>query len=581
MNGLFRLRGGVALCLQHLGLVLIVVAAYYPSLFQPARADQFVYLYTTKDKADLWSLTVGSYSWNRDMGGDIHFFRPLLVCVLGLERWAFGADDFFAWQLVSLLLHLAVVLLLFRWLRGRHGGQGPLPFVVAAFFGVQYASMELVAWHHLAGYLLFSALFVGVFCTLDRCGRGASPGWQAVLVLLLLLAAFTLELGNILAVLVAGCILCVTVRERRCSLAPGARTFHPMTVAGALAAPVLYTAANLADQYYRYGRFLAGPAHEGCLSPWAGLAGMASAGSLWLQGGLLPDKIDLGVGSRMGIVAVHPTFSRELLFQAAVAAAGLLAFLALTVQAFRRGIGFYRLSAGVVALLFALAYAAVLVFLRAGPRGLSPALAGNSYYAYIFNLALLLFLPTLTGLGAWVPGAWAGPGRLPQAILAAALAVLALAGAGRIRTQGMAEARWGRGVTLLVKQVRRLRAAHGGGEGFTFCVAPDHPGETELPYLGRKGADGRPLTVAQVLYPQFYTRCRPRYVLCKPHRRIDVIQFRGMVWGFPREQWPPDLAHLCPGRDPRWVTGETEAQVEQAIERLKDEAELAPGDGGG
>jgi hypothetical protein len=568
MKGPFRLPGAAALNLQCLGLVLIVVAAYYPSLFQPARADQFVYLYTTKDKTDLFALTLGSYSWNRDMGGDIHFFRPLLVCVLGLERWAFGGDRFFAWQLVSLLLHLTVVLLLFRWLRGRRGGAGPLPFVVTAFFGVQYASMELVVWHHLAGYLLFSVLLVGVFCALDRCTPGASPAWQALLVLLVLLAAFTLEPGNILAVLVAGYMLCVLVREYGRGLPPMARTFRPLTLAATLAVPVLYTAANFADQYYRYGRLLAGPAHEGCLSPWAGLEGMVSAGGLWLLGGFLPDKVDLGVGSRMGIVAIHPSFSRELFLQGAAAAAALLAFLVLAVQAVRLGGRLGRLPVGLVALLFALAYAALLVFLRAGPRGLTSALAENSYYAYIFNLALLIFLPTLAGVGAGPVGAWAGPGRLPRAVLGAALAVLALAGAGRIYTQGKAQAHWGRGVTLLAEQVRRLRAAHG-GDDFTFCVAPDHPGEEELPYVGRDGADGHPLTVSHVLFPRYYSGSRPRYVVCKPYRGFDVLQFDGAVWAFPPKHWPDSLSQLHPRRDPRWITAETEAEVEQAIDRRR------------
>src|SRR5262249_52390838 len=132
-----------SVALGYVLLVLVVGAAYYPSLWQAARADQFVYLYTTRDKADLHSLTIGSYAWDRDIQGDIQFFRPVLFFLLGLERWAFGADHFMAWQAVSLFLHLAVVVLLCHCLRIWHGGRAWLPFIVAGFFGVQYASMEM------------------------------------------------------------------------------------------------------------------------------------------------------------------------------------------------------------------------------------------------------------------------------------------------------------------------------------------------------------------------------------------------------------------------------------------------------
>ncbi|HJT76522.1 MAG TPA: hypothetical protein VJ739_04905, partial [Gemmataceae bacterium] len=357
----------------------------------------------------------------------------------------------------------------------------------------------------------------------------------------------TLELGNVLALLVAGYMACAYLWRRR-PLAPAAGAFHPLTVLGALAVPVVYTAANFADQYYRYGRFLAGPTHEGCLSLPAGLAGMVSAAGLWLQAGLLPSKIDLGVGSRMSVVAVHPTFSRALLFQGAVAATAVLAFVAVAARSVRQT---GRLPVGLVALLFAAAYTAVLVFLRAGPRGLEAGLDGNSYYAYIFNLALLLFLATLLDRGAGAP-----PARLPRAALGLALAVLALVGACRVYAQGKAEARWGKPTRSLVAEIRRLRAAHGGEDGFTFAVAPDHPGEDELPFVGRD-SDGRPLTVAQVLFPRHYSRARPRYLLCKPYRGFELLRYNGWVWG------------LSLGRDRRCLVSKTEAEVEQEIDRCR------------
>src|SRR5579885_3642172 len=89
--------------MRYVGLGLFVAAAYYPALFQAARADQYIYLFSTTDKSDLFSLTLGNYSWNRQSNiGDLHFFRPVLFFLLGAERWAFGADNFFGWQATSL-----------------------------------------------------------------------------------------------------------------------------------------------------------------------------------------------------------------------------------------------------------------------------------------------------------------------------------------------------------------------------------------------------------------------------------------------------------------------------------------------
>src|SRR4051794_29689913 len=84
--------------LRYAALALVVTCAYCPSLFQAARADQLVYLYSTGGKSDLFSLAVGAYSWNRDINGDIHLFRPILFFLLGLEHWAFTPHNFCAWQ---------------------------------------------------------------------------------------------------------------------------------------------------------------------------------------------------------------------------------------------------------------------------------------------------------------------------------------------------------------------------------------------------------------------------------------------------------------------------------------------------
>ncbi len=550
-------------------LGLVVTAAYYPSLFQVARADQMAYLYSTRDKGDLFSLTLGTCSWNREINGDIHFFRPVLFILLGLEQWAFTPCRPWAWQLVNLALHLAVVFLLYRWLQIWSGSPGWLPLVVAAFFGVQYASMELVAWHHLGGYLLFCVWLLGAFCILARGPQEASGARQAALVLLLLLAAFTMEIGSVLAVLVAGYIFAhrrrplLFHREPGASagsaLAPGSRlTFHWLTLLGALAVPVVYTAVNLADQYARFGRILAGPVHEGCLSLASGLAGMFTAARLWFLSGFLPSHIDLGADSRMIITAVHPAFAPDLALQTGLALAVLLAFLALLATTLRRGAPGRRLGLAGVALLFGLAYTAILVFLRAGPRVLAPSLVSNTYYAYIFNLVALVFLSALVDFRS---------ARFFRVVLGGALAVLAGISACRVHAQGWAEAAWSKPTLVMMEQIRRLHRADGGTADFTFCVAPDHPGETVVPYVGT-APDGHIITAAEVFFPRHYRRAHPKYFLWRRHRGFDIVSFRGRVFGIPNAVWASPRFAL--EDDPRCITGKTPGQVQRAIDRQRN-----------
>lgn len=559
---------------RYLFLVVLTSTAYYPTLFQTARADQFGYLYQTKDRHDLYSLTLGCYALNRDVEGDIHFFRPVLYLLLGLERWTISELNPFGWQAVSLCLHLAVVLLLYRYLQIWNGSRSWLAFLIAAFFGVQYASMELVAWHHLSGYVLFCVLFLGVCCLLARSAERVTRARQAALLLLLLVSAFTLEIGNILSVLVAAYMLGFNrMRSRNPGLERGMEqqtgAFPPLAIAAALAVPVLYTAANLGDQYHRYGHLVAGPAREGSLSLQEGLLGLFSAASLWLKSGFLPSKIDLGTGARMVIVAIHPTLSAELAFQLGLAMIALAAFVLLCTRAIRENFHLHRTLLGVLALTFGVGYAAVLVFLRAGPRGLESALRGSSYYAYIFNLAALVFLASLVDLRnlALAQSRWFR--YAPDLCLAGTLAVIASISACRLYLQGEAAALRAKPTRIMVEQILRLQRASGDPKNFTFGVAFDHPGEMFLPNVREGGDRLQPLTASQVFFPHHYSRVHPRFFLWRRCPGFDVVTFGGRVLGIPDRAWPLDFEHFSVQDERRCLVGATLAEVEDLIARQR------------
>jgi hypothetical protein len=195
-------------------------------------------------------------------------------------------------------------------------------------------------------------------------------------------------------------------------------------------------------------------------------------------------------------------------------------------------------------------------------------LGGNSYYAYLFNLPILIFLGSLVDLGAIRSGPWKWTQRIPHFVLGSALAALALTSAWRVHAQGRAEAAWCRPTLVLVEQIRRLQKAQG-DDSFTFCVAPDHPGERKVPFVGNATPDGRPLTVSQVLFPHSYVRANPMFFLWKRYRGFDVVTFNGRVFGIPPTAWPPDLDNLSPAEEAGCFIGGTPLEVELGIDLLR------------
>ncbi len=141
-------------------IALVSFWVYAPSFFHAARADQNAYLAETADYDSWGELFSATYSYPRSRQidvGDETLFRPLLYLVLSLERWFFHYDAG-AWQMTSFLLHWGVLVSLSRvldvisnhWLR--------FPLILA--FSVSLASLEMVIWHHLSGYLLAFILFL-------------------------------------------------------------------------------------------------------------------------------------------------------------------------------------------------------------------------------------------------------------------------------------------------------------------------------------------------------------------------------------------------------------------------------------
>jgi hypothetical protein len=123
------------------------------------------------------------------------FYRPLGVLSLALDAWAGGLSPI-AFHLSNLLLHLAVVLLLFLLLVRRGAGRWPA-FAAAAWFGTLPAAVEAVAWISARFELLGAAL--ALFALLVH--RSERRGAHVATPLLVLAAMLTKETFIVLPLL--------------------------------------------------------------------------------------------------------------------------------------------------------------------------------------------------------------------------------------------------------------------------------------------------------------------------------------------------------------------------------------------
>lgn len=291
---------------QMLGLAAAVLTTYYHAFYGVARADQLIYLYRTAELTGFWSLTFGAYALNRTHSiGDFVLFRPALYFVLGIERWLWGYN-FTLWQATSIAAHVAVVLCLYRyfawWLSRNEASRAAseVPLTLALFFGLNYAGTEMVAWHHVVGYLVFCILLVQSARAYQKFLLHGGLRRGLLLVAITAAATLTYELGNLLALCLAAALLIAFIvgRDSPQLNLPGRsrRSLEVVVVTGGLAGiPVAYASWSVFDYVRRFGgfgwpypldtrRFL-----ESCLL----------AAGYWFLAAIVPAALDLHVGGRV------------------------------------------------------------------------------------------------------------------------------------------------------------------------------------------------------------------------------------------------------------------------------------------
>jgi len=251
-----------------LSLLLPALALVYgPSLNHMPRSDQLDFLANTIGEDDFATLAAHTWSYNRISrlaSGDGQLFRPALFLLLSLEKAWFGAN-FVAWQALNLLLHVVVCCLFLRLLNqvfalipfpgnSVWSPAGLLPYALTCFFALNIGVVEQAIYHHLAGYLLFVVLVLGsLTLVLDVVRAPDRGGWSRRLRLgaawlLILLAAFTYELGQLYGIMVGVFLAAV-------EYGPDGRRRALRTVLGFAAIALVYQTVNALDRWQRRADF--------------------------------------------------------------------------------------------------------------------------------------------------------------------------------------------------------------------------------------------------------------------------------------------------------------------------------------
>jgi hypothetical protein len=518
-----------------LALFLLIGWTYRPALSHPPREDQWSFLLDTFDEDRFVPLLLKTYSYNRTrviFPGDYALFRPGLFALLSAEKALFGHRTAY-WQAFGIGLHCAVVgVFLALLLRLARLFPVPIPavrrlrvalaYMLALFFGVNFACTEMVVWHHIHGYMLYTLLVLGgVFLLLgDICGDGSpASAWRlAGAFALILAAAFTYETGSVFAVVLGGALGLAYARRR---------LFRRAVFVFALFASILvvYRTADRLDQLAHPNpapdvSFAAVLAHAR-LGPTLEHAGRYVLFTLVQP--FFPSAPGWDFGTRL--VMPEPgdaperffRWKQQLFFGYAVVLVGA----SLAVWRFGRLLASRRVLAASPLLLLLLGLLALhLVVIVLGRMNLRPGplvLMLNSYYAYTPLLLLLVGAYFL-----WVRLAPARPRLECATLLLLLLAFGAIADRSAHKVHAMTELMAARQRPLIrrIATLDELIEQHGRDPRFGISFSPELR-ETLDSYHG--------LWQLEILYFRFIDHDAPTHVLCAEgggYATLPIEEFR-------------------------------------------------------
>ena len=505
---------------------IITLIAYYHGLFQVARADQLAYLGSKATETNLWSLTTRSYALNRLYCGvpDAILFRPIAYFILGLEKYFFGYN-FLWWQLTNFLLHITVVFVLFKILRGECKNKSIMPFLFTLYFSVQYSSMEMVVWHHIPGYLFFTILMLIVIYIIQNYSMySVNKRVLWFLVFCLFIASFTYELATPLAILTGLYLLFydVITKSKLFIIRPdeviGTRykKFDPKIIVLIFAVPIIWFLTSTADLYFRFGN-LSSYSQTVSKSFMENLSSIMYAIFFWIKTGFAPWLLKMTISGRIEIAYVKNSVSLifSLLFFSLLIA---LVCVTINKEYIRKKLLFILLLIGLI-----FSHTTIIILGRANERGLIRALYNASYYSYMFNVLFVILLYNLINIHILNQKlknkhSWFYP-FLVNAFYLGFIAMI-IANFSNVYNTNLEMRKWSYPQIKLVNEIEDLIKSHSTEPDFSFSVDKSCRND-EIPWFDYKLLQEEPLestapgkyTFAQILFPQYYRSVDGKYLI--------------------------------------------------------------------
>jgi hypothetical protein len=536
------------------GLFLVIFLTFRPALHHPPREDQWAFLLDTINEDCFVPMALQTYSYNRTrliLAGDYPLFRPVLFIVLSVEKAFFG-PRYVYWNLVGIGLHCSIVALFLSLLlrleqtcpagspRAR-GLRQALAYVLALFFAVNFAGTEMVIWCHIHGYMVYLLLVLATLRLLvDELG-GLDPSvssWRIGCAwLLMLLAAFTYEVGAYYAVCLGGVLGVATAW--RGQVRSGVLRF--LLFASLL--PLFF----LTDRLDRLGHPATRPdITEATVLERARLQPTLTNSKRYLLFTLFqpffPTCIDWGFAERVYIP--EPWQAPH-----AYRRAGPLLFLSFGVVLAGGGLALAqlrRLLADRVArrsLLLLLApgflillHMGIIVLGRMNLRPEPLIIVRNSYYAYIPFLALLVGLYFL-----WLraPLERSRAGLAGMGLLLAGLGVLSLCSASKVHAMTTRIRYYYRPLRSQMTMVQQLIDRCRGEANFGISFDPDV-------YYGLPYYNG--LALVNILYPRHIDHENPTHVICADGEQLVILREKDYSRKHgPRYRCLPTFVQPAPG----------------------------------
>jgi hypothetical protein len=516
---------------------LVNLIVYFPSLLHIPRADQVIFLADTAPYKDWWPLMRFVVSYNRTRlfnAGDVFLFRPLMFILMGTEKWLFGYR-FVLWQLVGLILHLAVVWVLLKVLFLIRPGIAAS--AAAFFFSTLHIGQEMIIWHHINGYnlsLLFAiaALYCG--CRYVITGPQAKR-YLVTAIILSTLAVFTCEISIVIAPILGLYVFANGIYSKRASTGGSQTVSHLDPIKrtcfgverGALAliiVPFLFFAVDRMDTTFWH------PVAAQLPFPRLDVLTLVNTGRnwflvvfVWLYSGIFPLLQDLMISGRLrwvlpplvpvlhhipvflsvilggifvGLLAFHLTSS---LLQGAKPANSRTHTMTFFVSTFFLFASFSAWSTFIV------------VFGRASERGLSYIWI-SLYYAYIFWAFMVVAIYTL-----W---SWIGGGsnrrfsKFIQVSTWALLVSIACCNAYKVFITNVRMRDRFADSRLFIAQLNNLIAQHRNERDLSFKFISPAPGDEKLEWASKVGdPPGKVYRLSDLLFSEYLGSISPKYYL--------------------------------------------------------------------